>query len=399
MIIQEVKDKRSANNFLQVPKLLYRNDPNWVCPLDAEIEGIFDPANNTYFNKGEALRWILKDDKGKLIGRIAAFYDKQKKDLFGYPAGGAGFFECINSQEAAGMLFDAARCWLEEKGLKAMQAPINFGENFIHWGLLVEGFIQQGYGMPYNYPYYHKLFEDYGFQEFFKQYSYHVDLDNPFPERMLKFAEYIESRPNFSFEHFSFQNSEKYINDLVTTYNDIWSGYHDGYSPLKHKEIRKMMEDARSIIDEELIWFAYDNGKPAALLVNYPDVNQILKKLGNGKLSLINRLKFLYYKRLKIVSRSRSLIAGVLPEYQNSGVIAALYYQYVKELWKRPQHKQIELSWVGDYNPKMISVYEKIGGYKVKTHVTYMKLFDETIPFRRFTNEFEGKRYTSRKNT
>ena len=35
-----------------------------------------------------------------------------------------------------------------------MDGPINFGENDNNWGLLVDGFMQQGFGMPYNKRYY-----------------------------------------------------------------------------------------------------------------------------------------------------------------------------------------------------------------------------------------------------
>jgi hypothetical protein len=394
MTILEVTDKILSKEFIDFPKRHYKNDRNWVCPLDVEIEGIFDPANNACFQHGEAIRWLLKDDSQKTIGRIAAFVDHNKVNVFRQPTGGAGFFECINNQEAANMLFDTAKAWLQERGMEAMEAPVNFGENFVYWGLLVEGFMQQAYGMQYNFPYYKELYENYGFQNFFEQYSYHVDLSLPFNERLVKFAEYIESRPNYTFEHFNFKNTEKYVNDLVETYNTIWSGFHKSYSPLKHEEIWKMLKESKPVIDEEFIWFAYDNGKPIAMVIIFPDINQLLKKLGNGKLNLINKLKFLYYKNLsKEITRTRVFVAGVSPDYQNSGIISALFYQFVKILRKRPQHKEIELSWVGDYNPKMISVYDKIGGVKAKTHITYMHLFDKDAEFIRFNNEFEGKLY------
>ena len=394
MTILEVTDKNLSKEFIDFPKRHYKNDKNWVCPLDAEIEGIFDPSNNACFRHGEAIRWLLKDNDQKTIGRIAAFIDHKKVNVFRQPTGGAGFFECVNNQNAANMLFDTAKAWLQERGMEAMEAPVNFGENFVYWGLLIEGFMQQAYGMQYNFPYYKELFENYGFQNFFEQYSFHVDLSLPFNERLVKFAEYIESRPNYSFEHFSFKNAEKYVNDLVETYNTIWSGFHKSYSPLKHEEIWKMLKESKPVIDEEFIWFAYDNGKPIAMVIIFPDINQLLKKLGNGKLNLLNKLKFLYYKNLsKTITRTRVFVAGVSPDYQNSGIISALFYQFVKVLRKRPQHKEIELSWVGDYNPKMISIYDKIGGVKAKTHITYMHLFDENAEFIRFNNEFEGKLY------
>jgi hypothetical protein len=48
--------------------------------------------------------------------------------------------------------------WLAAKGMEAIDGPINFGENDNNWGLLVEGFMQQGYGMPYNKEYYQGFF-------------------------------------------------------------------------------------------------------------------------------------------------------------------------------------------------------------------------------------------------
>ena len=136
------------------------------------------------FKHGDAIRWVLKDEKNDLIGRIAVFYDKNKAYHNLQPTGGIGFFECINDQEAADFLFDAAKGWLSSKGMEAMDGPVNFGENFVNWGLLVEGFMQPTYGMPYNFPYYKDLFEQYGFKKYFDQYSFLDDFSKPYPERM-----------------------------------------------------------------------------------------------------------------------------------------------------------------------------------------------------------------------
>jgi len=392
MKIVEVTDKNLAREWLSVPKSLYRNDKNWVCPLDAEIEGIFNPDNNLCFERGKAVRWFLVNDSNEKIGRIAAFYDNKKVNHYKQPTGGAGFFECIDNQEAANMLFDTARRWLESQGMQAMLAPVNFGENYNYWGLLVEGFTKQGYGMPYNFPYYQKLFENYGFREFFGQFTFHKLLSNGWSERMLKFAEYTETRPGYSFEHFSYKKLDKFVDDFVFTYNTIWSHYHDGYTPLQHSEIRKLVDDARLVIREEFIWFAYDNGKPAGLMVAFPDINQILSRIKNGELTFFNKLKFFWYRK-RAVDRTRVFIFGILPEYQNTGIIAALFLQLVKTLDKTKKYKEIELSWVGDYNPKMIAVYEKIGTTKEKKHATYIHLFDPAAEYYRFDNTFEGKLY------
>ena len=96
-----VKDIATAKKFLQVPVALYKNDPNWIRPLDKDINEVFDEKINKAFRFGEVERWLLINDEGKLIGRIAAFINKKYKNKGDdVPVGGVGFFECINSQQA-----------------------------------------------------------------------------------------------------------------------------------------------------------------------------------------------------------------------------------------------------------------------------------------------------------
>ena len=79
MLIAQVINKIGKNSFHEVARIIYKQDTNWVCPLDKEIESIFDPQKNVFFKHGEASRWILFDDQKHLIGRIAAFIDRQKQ--------------------------------------------------------------------------------------------------------------------------------------------------------------------------------------------------------------------------------------------------------------------------------------------------------------------------------
>lgn len=89
------------------------------------------------------------------------------------PRGGCGFFEAIDDQQVADMMFDASRMWLASRGMEAMDGPINFGQRRDWWGLLVEGYeFQPLYKNPYNPPYYKELFENYGFKNYFNQHSF-----------------------------------------------------------------------------------------------------------------------------------------------------------------------------------------------------------------------------------
>jgi hypothetical protein len=384
MVLIEVKDKQTAREFLEIPKVLYMNDPNWSCPLDMEIENTFNPQKNSCFQHGDARRWIMKDERRNLIGRIAAFYDKNKADHNPQPTGGIGFFECINDPEAAKRLFDVAKEWLTSQGMKAMDGPINFGENFINWGLLVEGFVPQGYGMPYNFPYYKEFFESYGFKTYFEQYSFHDKFSRPYPEQMRAFGERLWKKPEFTFKHIEMKKAEKYLHDLVIMYNKIWSDFLENYTPLKFDDLYQIFQDAQAMLNEKFIWFAYHNGEPAGFLIVFPDINQVLRKLKNGRLNFWNIMKLFYYKK-RAVTRGRLLLSGVIPEFQRTGVIGGMYIK-LTDAMKSSGYEELELSWVGDYNITVNRMYGQFGATKEKTHITYRYLFDQHAPFERFNN-------------
>jgi hypothetical protein len=382
MQLIEITDKKTQKFFHKVPHPIYKGDPNWACPLEGMVENVFNPKKNPSFKRGEAIRWVLLDDNKKPIGRIAAFYNLDKAKTFEQPTGGCGFFECVDNQEAANKLFEAARDWLKSKGMEAMDGPVNFGENYMNWGLLADGFIPQGFGMPYNPPYYVKLFENYGFKIYFKQFSYHLDTTLPeLPDRFWKVAEWVAKKPQFSFRHFLWKEKEKFIDDFAQIYDNAWR-FHEHFKPIDKDDLKDFINNAKFLIEEDLIWFAYHEGEPIALFVAVPDFNQILAKL-KGRITLWNFPRVLWLKWRKTMTRTRSLIIGIVPKFQRSGIEAAIFWHLRPVMYRKPWYTEMELSWAGDFNPKIVALYESVGGKKMKTHYTMRYLFDRDKPFAR----------------
>jgi hypothetical protein len=372
MQILPVNDAKSRKEFLEVPKILYKNDPNYIAPLDGDIEGIFDLKKNPFFKHGKSTRWVLKDDSGRLIGRVAAFINEKKAFQYDQPTGGMGFFECINDKNAAYTLFDTAKNWLTDQGMKAMDGPINFGENDSFWGLLVEGFTPPSYGMNYNFPYYQAFFEDYGFKKEYEQITNHLQIRNPFPERFTKIANWVANKPGYTFEHFDKKNAEKYVNDLMEIYNDGWQDF-DNFVPIKKETLLESFKKMEAIMDEKLIWFAYLNGEPASFVVIVPDANQLIRGF-NGKLGLVEKLKFVY-RRYKGVNRMRAIVMGTKTTYQRHGLESALFIKLKEYVLPLNQYDELELSWVGDFNDKMLAIHQATGATFGKRHLTLRKVF------------------------
>ena len=286
-----VTNNATAKEFIQVAVDLYKNDPNWIRPLDKDINEVFDPKKNKAFRFGEAERWILKDNSGKSIGRIAAFVNKKYKNKGDdVPVGGVGFFECINNQEAADLMLDNAKHWLMQKGMEAMDGPINFGERDKWWGLVTKGFDEPLYCMNYNPPYYQQLFERYGFKLFFNQVCFGLDPTAPLEKKINDRHAKFDADPNFSSKHIKKDQLEKFALDFTTIYNKAWAG-HGGMKQMAKEQVLLLFKKMKPVMDEILIWFAYHKEEPIAMFVNMPDLNQWFKHL-DGKFDLLHKLKF-----------------------------------------------------------------------------------------------------------
>ncbi|RXF67377.1 GNAT family N-acetyltransferase [Arcticibacter tournemirensis] len=373
MIITEVRDKKTIKEFLNVARVIYKGDPAWVCPLDNDVENIFRPEKNNFHKHGVITRWVAKNGSGALIGRIAAFINYNKADSFSQPTGGIGFFECIDDEATAFALFNTAKDWLQQRGMQAMDGPINFGENDTFWGLLVDGFTQPSYGMNYNPPYYKKLFESYGFFPLYEQITNHLDVNKPFPERFTKIAQWVIKKPGYRFEHLKVKEIDRYAADFMEIYNDAWEDF-DNFVPIRQETIREAFNKMKILMDENLIWFSYVNNEPASFVIILPDANQIIKSF-KGKLGFLEKLKFLYY-RWKGVSRMRAIVMGTKKAYQKHGLESAMFIKLKEYVIPLKQYNELELSWVGDFNEKMLAIHEATGAVFGKKHATLRKIFE-----------------------
>jgi hypothetical protein len=91
----------------------------------------------------------------------------------------------------------------------------------------------------------------------------------------------------------------------------------------------------------------------------------------------------MYLKRRKVISCCRVLVMGVIPRFQKSGIESAIFWQLRQVLLRKSWYNEMELGWVGDFNPKMISIFKAVGGIHAKTHLTLRYLFDQSKDFKR----------------
>ena len=155
-----------------------------------------------------------------------------------------------------------------------------------------------------------------------------------------------------------------------------------------------MFEKMKPIMDEKVNWFAYYKDQPIAVWINLPDINQWFKYL-KGKFGPLAKLKFLWKKATVKNTKFNGLVFGVVPEFQGKGVDSYIVVEGAKviqglklnengryELGKL-MYKDYEMQWIGEFNPKMINVVERITEQRTRILTTYRYLFDRTKEFKR----------------
>jgi hypothetical protein len=377
MKLIEVTDKTTAKDFITVNVLMNKSNPNYIRPLDKDVNDVFDAEKNKNFKYGEAKRWILKDDTGKLIGRIAAFTNsKYINQGTAFATGCMGYFDSINDQSAANLLFDAAKQWLQSKGMEAMDGPINFGDRDKNWGLMVEGFDKEPiYGMSFNPSYYQSLFENYGLKNYYNQYYYAMNVDDPLPPRFAERHAKFKAKPGYVAKHVDLSKLEKCASDFTTVYNAAWA-QHGENKELTKEQVLKLFNTMKPIIDERMVWFAYYKEEPIAMFINIPDINQYFKHF-NGKLGLLQKLRLLWMKKTGACKKLTGLAFGVVPKYQALGIDSFMIYESALLVQNKGWYKSYEMGWAGEWNPKMINIYKSLGGVQSRRMITYRYIFDE----------------------
>ena len=387
-ILKEVKTRADEKVWLRVVRSIYKGYDKWVYPLDSDICAVFDPAINKKFAHGEAIRWyVIDSENGKAVGRIAAFYDRDAEGDYEQPTGGCGFFEAIDNQEVANLLFDACREWLASKGMEAMDGPINFGARDAWWGLLVDGFEYEPlYTNPYNPPYYQALFENYGFQNYFNQNSYIWRVyEDHLSEVALSKAERVAATPGYRVEDIRNTDLDQAAQNLRTIYNKAWALF-TGVRPMSEQDARDIVQTLKPIIDPNIIFFTYYNDEPVGFFVMVPDLNCIIGKF-KGRFGLLQKLRLMWELKVRrSADRIFGIIFGIAPEFQGKGLesfmMCYILENYIRS--DRNHYKTVEFAWIGDFNPvmnKMIQHY--VCATRHKMHTTYRYLFDREKEFTR----------------
>ena len=310
---------------------------------------------------------FLLVDGGEVIGRCSAFVDRLAVDYWGAPIGLFGSFECVEKEEGAHLLLEAARDWLKGMGMKSMRGPWSFASQ--EWGLEIEGGNRRPVILaPHNPSYYADYFESFGLKKAIDLLAYLADTADgyQFPERYLTLTEKTQTRYGVTVRSVDMKDLENEVMKIVDLSNRSISN-NWGYTPVTQDEARAMARGLRQIVNPDVILIAENHeGVPIGFALSLPDINTLLKDM-DGRMLPFGWLKLL--SGLRNIRQYRMWGLGVVPEYQWKAIDTLLCkatYQALKDI-----NVCMEINYVLEDNHRMNNALMKLGVRPIRRYRVY----------------------------
>ncbi len=329
--ITEVTSKKQLKAFIEFPDQLYRDNRYFVPALHFDEEATLRKDKNPAFDYCEARYWLACKD-GRTVGRIAAIINHAYIEKWKNPYMRFGWIDFEEDEEIVNALLSQVENWAREKGLKALHGPLGFTD-LDHEGMLVEGFDQLGtLATIYNYPYYPRLLEKFGYVKDADWVEYLIRVPNPMLEKVARLAAVVQQRLGLTIvKKRSAKEILPYAHEIFELINDAYSDLY-GVVPLNEKQIRYYTKQYFSFIKPDYVSLITDKeGKLAAFGITMPSLSVALQK-AKGSLFPFGFLHIL--KALRKNKLADLYLVAVRKDLQRKGVNALLMCEMNKAYLK-----------------------------------------------------------------
>jgi GNAT superfamily N-acetyltransferase len=367
--VRPVKGRRELGRFIELPYRLHSTSPFWCPPLRIERRMFLSRRQNAFFKHGDAQLFCAWRD-GRVVGRVSAQIDHAYNAHHSSATGMFGFLEIEDDPEVLPALLVSAEAWLRERGMTEMLGPMDFGMNDEN-GVLVEGYDREPMvKQPWHPPYYAARCEEAGLEKAMDLWMWELDISDreKLMPILVELAEQAEPKHGVHIRKMSRRSLRRDMDRFAEVYNAAWAN-NWGFSPYSKEDLDYYTQELQLVFDKPWFMVAEKDAETVAVAITVPDINQVLFKM-KGRILPFGWWHFL--RRKRIINRCRVGFLGVKPEYQHTGVAAALYVEHFEQA-ARTRVKWGEMGWILETNRAMNRGMRAMNGRKVKTYRVYRR--------------------------
>ncbi|MGB6324251.1 MAG: hypothetical protein WBG11_00360 [Methylocella sp.] len=359
--------------FCRLPRLLYKDHPGFVPPLDAERWTLFAAKLNPHFKLVQSQAWLARKN-GKLAGRILAqIYDEAHAPL-GASRAQFGCLDAIDDDEVVAGLTRAAEAWLRQRGAVLVHGPFSPSVNS-ETGLLVQGFeAAPMVFMPWNPPYLADCLERQGYTKARDLISYRYDRSDKDQQVSPSIMERPEWRERLNIRTLDLKNLGKEAETIVDIFNDAWSE-NWGFVPFTLAEFMSSAEGLKMVMPPEGGFMIEFDGVPQAFGVILPNLHEITADLG-GRLFPLGLPRVVSRIKKHVFTSGRLALFGVRRALHRQAAGGAVILAFIEEIRRRNTSsslRHVEFGWVLEDNLGIRRPIERSGARIDKVHRVYEK--------------------------
>jgi GNAT superfamily N-acetyltransferase len=321
--IKEVKTKSELKQFIKFGINLYKDCEFAAPPL------LMDDLLNLTKGSNPALdfcetAYFVAIKEGKIAGRIAGIINPVANETWNQKNARFGWIDFIDDYEVVAALFDAAIDWAKKQGMTAIHGPLGFTD-FDHEGLLIEGFDRNGtLATIYNYPYYPKHIEKYGFVKDIDWNEYLITIPDVYPEKYFRIAEIVKQK--YKLEAKKFKSRKEVVDNYALKIFDLLNTCYShlyGFTKLNEKQIAFYIKLYFSFFRLDTISIVVnEKDEVVALGIAMPSFTKALQK-AKGKLFPLG-----WFYMLRALQKNDLLdlyLMAVHPDYQSKGINSIVF--------------------------------------------------------------------------
>ena len=369
--IRKIEKRKDYKKFVRFPTELYKDNPNYIPPIESDELKMTTPKNAHYKECKQAY-FLAEDDNGKVVGRIACLIMDRFNQKNNSKYARFSRFDVIDDEEIAHELLSTAEKWAKDQGMEYIHGPLGY-DDLEREGLMVYGFEHKGsFITSYNAPYYQTYIENFGYEPDARWVEWRMNFPQKKDERVERIAKIVETRYGFHEKEFKNvsqlikQHADDFFDLLDETFEELYGTF------TMNAELRKQIISMfKLILDKRYICLVFDRKeKLIGFGLTWPSLADAMQKT-KGRMLPFGFVKWL--KALKSPEAFELGIISVKKEYQKLGVTGFIISKLLDRINKSPKVKYADTGVQLETNTGAITSLEMFERTLIRKKICYIK--------------------------
>lgn len=322
--VRKVMCRRDMDDFVQLPRLIYQDVPQYVPDMESDIRRLFRRATNPGLEFSNIQPFVAYRNDVP-IGRIAGIVNRKANERWNTSNVRFSLIEFIDDEQVSRALIDAVARWGAAQGMHYIEGPLGITD-FDKEGMLIEDFHMSGSMTAiYNPDYYPRHMESLGFAKEVDWLQVRAEIPKEVPAKFARVAKYLRERAELAVRKFTTkQLMGKTGHDVFDLFNEAYAPIF-GFSRLSDEQIDNFLRQYLPLIDPRFIPIVVNKQQEVVgAAVTMVSLAEAMQKAG-GRMWPTGWWHLLKALKLKPADHVEMLLIAVRPDYQGLGVNALFF--------------------------------------------------------------------------